>query len=489
MTRMETFDEENINSISKFAESLVFLDDTDVDDEFLIKNLGNLIKSLSRFNRSQYDDKRVTQLLRGMTNLSFLVHSENVIQNILESNFFTIILKFMNYFIGKPFLNDTNDLNCLSRLFATMSLLTSYSERIAVKCVEYDIHQLGIKIIEQFNERSIELLNDDSKFKLYSAIIRLFKSTCQYASVRVALLRINLTEILLKEQMNKIDIFKNGRVELKYLKLDILIILANLFDDTQLETLQISQQMVDLLCQVLQEIIESYSDNDQILRNTKFYTKYEVDQYIMYLWGFKLLPSIIRIAVNDKIKQKLYEKNIVSLLEPLIENGNQIEKELSCELLCSLCLNQNALKTVKANKKLIQLLNAINSNKKTSTTTKEYCQQINGLLKNRLIKTIKKSDGHIMISYNHTYKEKCARINEELEKKGFKTWLDVNTSITDLHEAMATAVENASVILICYSYEYKISTNCRIEAQYAFTLEKPIIVLRMQDDYKPDGLV
>ena len=488
MTRLETFDEQNIDSIKEFAKSLVFLDDTDVDDEFLIKNLGNLIKSLTRFNRSQYDDKRVFELLSGLMNLTFYVNSENVIQNILESNFFMVILKFMNYFIGKPILDDTTDLNCLIFLFGTMGSLASYSERIAVKCVEYDIHQIGIKIIKQFNERSIELLNDDSKFRLYSAINRFFKWTCQYSSISVPVMRINLTEILLK-QINKIDSFNIDRVEFKYLKLDMLTILTNLFDDTQLETLQISQQMVDLLVQVLQEIIESYSDNDQILHNTKFYTKYEVGQFSMYLMGFKLLPSIIRIAVNDKMKQKLYEKNIVSLLEPLIENGNEKEKELSCELLCSLCLNPNALKTVKANKKLIQLLNAINSNTKTSTTTKEYCQQINGLLKNRLIKTIKKSDGHIMISYNHTYKEKCAKINEELEKKGFKTWLDVNTSITDLHEAMATAVENASVILICYSFEYKISTNCRIEAQYAFSLEKPIIVLRMQEDYKPDGLV
>ena len=35
--------------------------------------------------------------------------------------------------------------------------------------------------------------------------------------------------------------------------------------------------------------------------------------------------------------------------------------------------------------------------------------------------------------------------------------------------------------------KYKQSTPCRAEAEYAFQLNKPIIPLIMQKDYKPDG--
>ena len=39
-------------------------------------------------------------------------------------------------------------------------------------------------------------------------------------------------------------------------------------------------------------------------------------------------------------------------------------------------------------------------------------------------------------------------------------------------EAMASAVENAAVVLIGLSEKYKLSPNCRTEAEYTFQLRK-----------------
>ncbi len=52
---------------------------------------------------------------------------------------------------------------------------------------------------------------------------------------------------------------------------------------------------------------------------------------------------------------------------------------------------------------------------------------------------------------------------------------------------MAEAVENASVFLMCVSEKYYLSPNCRLEAEYAVKLQKPIIPLIMQADYNPLG--
>lgn len=52
---------------------------------------------------------------------------------------------------------------------------------------------------------------------------------------------------------------------------------------------------------------------------------------------------------------------------------------------------------------------------------------------------------------------------------------------------MAEAVENASVFLMCVSEKYYQSPNCRLEAEYAVKLQKPIIPLIMQQDYSPLG--
>ena len=54
-------------------------------------------------------------------------------------------------------------------------------------------------------------------------------------------------------------------------------------------------------------------------------------------------------------------------------------------------------------------------------------------------------------------------------------------------DAMAKAVENSSVVLVCVSERYKESPNCRAEAKYAFQLRKEIIPLMMQRNYMPDG--
>ena len=66
-------------------------------------------------------------------------------------------------------------------------------------------------------------------------------------------------------------------------------------------------------------------------------------------------------------------------------------------------------------------------------------------------------------------------------------WLDIEAMGGSTLEAMASAVENAAVVLVAMSDKYKISPNCRTEAEYTFQLKKPIIPLLMQRKYRPDG--
>lgn len=54
-------------------------------------------------------------------------------------------------------------------------------------------------------------------------------------------------------------------------------------------------------------------------------------------------------------------------------------------------------------------------------------------------------------------------------------------------DSMAEGVENAGVVIICYSSAYKASANCRQEAQYTFRIQKPVIPVRVQEKYRADG--
>eukprot|EP01043_Picozoa_sp_COSAG02_P089519 COSAG02_NODE_26485_length_631_cov_14161.900376_1_plen_210_part_11 len=52
---------------------------------------------------------------------------------------------------------------------------------------------------------------------------------------------------------------------------------------------------------------------------------------------------------------------------------------------------------------------------------------------------------------------------------------------------MALAVEGSAVVLIGVSRAYKESSNCRMEAQYAFQKKKAIVPLKLTDGYEADG--
>eukprot|EP00299_Pterocystis_sp_00344_P007630 c2556_g1_i1.p1 GENE.c2556_g1_i1~~c2556_g1_i1.p1 ORF type:complete len:204 (+),score=53.43 c2556_g1_i1:29-613(+) len=52
---------------------------------------------------------------------------------------------------------------------------------------------------------------------------------------------------------------------------------------------------------------------------------------------------------------------------------------------------------------------------------------------------------------------------------------------------MAAAVEGAKVVVVAMSGSYQMSANCRLEAEFALTLHKPIVPLMMESQWRPTG--
>ena len=67
-----------------------------------------------------------------------------------------------------------------------------------------------------------------------------------------------------------------------------------------------------------------------------------------------------------------------------------------------------------------------------------------------------------MISYQWSNQKTLIKISDVLKSKGYKVWLDIDNMSGSTLEAMAEAVEKASVVLICMSQKYKNSPNCRL---------------------------
>lgn len=69
--------------------------------------------------------------------------------------------------------------------------------------------------------------------------------------------------------------------------------------------------------------------------------------------------------------------------------------------------------------------------------------------------------GHVMISYQWNNQETLIQIKEHLRSNGFKVWMDIDDMAGSTLEAMAKAVEEADVVLLCFSKKYKNNDNCR----------------------------
>ncbi|CAL8091423.1 unnamed protein product [Calicophoron daubneyi] len=101
----------------------------------------------------------------------------------------------------------------------------------------------------------------------------------------------------------------------------------------------------------------------------------------------------------------------------------------------------------------------------------------------------KTREEHVMISYQHKDKVIAAEIANRLKSAGIKVWIDSDnmSSEIDIVDAMARAIEGAFAVCVLYSQAYKDSENTKREAKYAYQMKKPILFLRAQLNYKPDG--
>ncbi|RMZ93632.1 hypothetical protein BpHYR1_018601, partial [Brachionus plicatilis] len=217
------------------------------------------------------------------------------------------------------------------------------------------------------------------------------------------------------------------------------------------------------------------------------------------LWHLiELLDALYSMAVNDSIKETIYfEYKMNECLRKLIFFGNQAEKSHAVRLLWQLCFNSKISQSVFTDSELIKTIEANSSNSDNSENLRANCKGcmwiINGKNDAHLSEEIKELESvkcelnHIMISYNRDSRDLCLKIKQDLEKIGQNVWIDVENIHGSSLEAMAKAVENSKCVLMCMTEKYKQSTNCRAEAEYAFQLNKPIIPLIMQKNYKPNG--
>jgi hypothetical protein len=205
-----------------------------------------------------------------------------------------------------------------------------------------------------------------------------------------------------------------------------------------------------------------------------------------------ILLTLYRFSINDKIKYDLYVKyNLKESLSVIIYKGSEIEKKYALKLLAQLSFDVQVNDLIFQNNELKSYITklSVDTTLQIKSIT-SICQQIlwsiesNHKEANNISSLSNNQMKQVMISYNSSSRGICIQIKEELEKNGYKVWIDINEIHGSSLESMAKAIETSDIILLCITEKYRQSINCQAEAQYAFKLQKHIVPLIMQEGYE-----
>ncbi|KAK3576897.1 hypothetical protein CHS0354_017567 [Potamilus streckersoni] len=277
------------------------------------------------------------------------------------------------------------------------------------------------------------------------------------------------------------------------LRLVTLATLANIIDEKQSEVLKDKHDVIQLLLTTLEEALKR-------------------DNHRHNGWTAKECGLCVRrLARNDANKKPLVEMGCLRQLVKLAKGKTVEEQREAVGAIWVLAFDKdNQRKILELTElKIIELLVKCKDTSQDKEVRKaadstlwnlreqlqnheKYKHIANSYVKKNIPDSIekevvKKKKGHVMISYNWGHQKELIKISDILKERGFPVWMDINNMGSSILQDMAKAIEDASVVLVCYSRKYKDSPNCRAEAEYAFEERKEIIPLKMDRDYKRDG--
>jgi hypothetical protein len=219
----------------------------------------------------------------------------------------------------------------------------------------------------------------------------------------------------------------------------------------------------------------------------------------------KFLPEAGRVAtmaISDANKKIMlqHDKLLDTLVSGLLlddDNPRQAGKEgasmevqeASAEVLARLALFGPGAEALRSHDGVMRALRLLRDGVSSTEKSRESVVQALFQLEER--KQVQASAGvsakHVMMSYNWDHQPVIKRIHAALVQRGYSMWIDVEQMKGSTVDAMSKAVEDSAVVLFGASRQYKESTNCRLEAQYAMQREVDTVPLMLVDGYRPDG--
>ncbi|XP_072051357.1 uncharacterized protein [Amphiura filiformis] len=297
------------------------------------------------------------------------------------------------------------------------------------------------------------------------------------------------------------EIYRKGRaVEdlteyLKYenasIKLQSLVILAYVVNEPESSILATAEGGIAKLVELLKLAVNS-EDHKALFESSKLFS------------AFELLDCLNHLAISDGNKREIEKQGgVPAIVRMLQEDFSEEEHSVAARALWNLSFVESIRKSdilQATNKPLEKLLKS--SNKKLQDASAYALWQIKGPSHGNIpVRYDSPQDSPpspppsyeasikqpIMISYQWDSKSTATKLRDSLVNSGYRVWMDDTHMSGDILAAMAEAVEESHVVLICMSEKYKNSQSCRSEAEYAYKLKRSVIPLLIEDGYQPDG--
>lgn len=232
----------------------------------------------------------------------------------------------------------------------------------------------------------------------------------------------------------------------------------------------------NLLCFIITMLNETYQSED---RRCDGYSAKE------------LAEGLSHLAINDNNKKILGQNGAIRVLTAILQTPHDDEETASgARALWMLAFDDTNKDLIRQQEGTLDTLRALHhsTNPEVQKAAAGALWEIEGKKARNKAEKIEETTGnHVMISYQWDAQEVLVEVKNKLQASGYRVWMDLEQMGGSTLEAMAKAVENAAVVLVCLSQRYKESPNCRSEAEYAYQLRKDIIPLMMQRNYMADG--
>ena len=200
------------------------------------------------------------------------------------------------------------------------------------------------------------------------------------------------------------------------------------------------------------------------------------------------LDALRNFVVNDENKHAIYFKYEANkYMRSIIYNGNDTEVSAGLEIIWQLSLHKSVAENIKSDHKLYEYICKLSKSsvKSISFNASGILWTLEKYLSNYVYSDDLSKNRHVMICYEKDSIELCKLVKNKLEEANYIVWIHLKDQYEFGLESMSVAIENSLCVLVCFTERFRLNVSCRIQADFAFQLNKPLIPLMMQNNWTP----